>query len=282
MRVGIKHVTGFSYADPVRASFNQARMTPINTPDQTVWSSRITVDPTPWSYTLTDYYGTLVTTFEVHESHDRLTVSSDIVVDTHHDQSLDVTRELETDLSFPELLDTSVRDEFAEFLEFSPRVGPHPDLVTALSNWPDAKTPREAALDACSLIYDHLRYQSGASQVSSVAADIWADGRGVCQDFSHVTIGALRSLGIPTRYVSGYLHPGSEDKNQTVDAESHSWVEWWCGSWVAFDPTANSQIGNHYVRVGHGRDYGDVPPLRGTYAGGESDMFVTVRLTQLG
>ncbi len=282
MRVGIEHITGFSYADPVRASFNQARMTPVNTPDQTVWSSRITVDPTPWSYTLADYYGNLVTTFEVHESHSRLTVRSDIVVDTHHDQSLDVGRELTTDLGFSELLDTSVRDEFAEFLELSPRVNPHPDLVDALLTWPDSKTPRRAALDACTLIFDRLRYQSGASQVNSVAADIWADGRGVCQDFSHVTIGALRSLGVPTRYVSGYLHPGSENRFQTVDAESHSWVEWWCGSWIAFDPTANSQIGNHYVRVGHGRDYGDVPPLRGTYAGGESEMFVTVRLTQLG
>lgn len=282
MRLGIEHTTGFTYAAPVRASFNQARMTPVNTPDQTVWSSRITVDPTPWSYTMPDYYGNLVTTFEVHESHDRLTVRSDIVVDTHHDQSLDVNRALTTDLSFAELSDTRVRDEFAEFLELSPRVIPHQDLVQAISAWPDAGTPRAAALRACTLVFDRLKYQSGASQVNSVAADIWADGRGVCQDFSHVTIGALRTLGIPTRYVSGYLYPGSGDKSATVDGESHSWVEWWCGSWVAFDPTANAQLGNHYIRVGHGRDYGDVPPLRGTYAGGESTMFVTVRLTQLG
>jgi transglutaminase-like putative cysteine protease len=97
-----------------------------------------------------------------------------------------------------------------------------------------------------------------------------------------LALGALRSIGLPARYVSGYLHPGSGEPNTSVPGESHSWVEWWCGSWVAYDPTLSRRLTDGYVRVGHGRDYGDVAPLRGTYSGGPSEMFVTVEMTELG
>ena len=98
-----------------------------------------------------------------------------------------------------------------------------------------------------------------------------------------MALGALRSIGLPARYVSGYLFPSEgTTPNATVEGESHSWVEWWCGSWVGYDPTQRQRLSEHYVRVGHGRDYGDVAPLRGTYSGGASDMFVTVEMTQLG
>ena len=79
-----------------------------------------------------------------------------------------------------------------------------------------------------------------------------------------------------------YFHPRPGEPNKTVIGESHSWVEWWCGGWVAYDPTLRRRLTDGYVRVGHGRDYGDVAPLRGTYAGGSSTMFVTVEMTELG
>ena len=104
--------------------------------------------------------------------------------------------------------------------------------------------------------------------MNSTAREVWELGRGVCQDFSHVALGALRSIGLPARYVSGYLHPRPGEANKTVIGESHSWVEWWCGSWVAYDPTLCRRLTDGYVRIGQGRDYGDVAPLRGTYAGG--------------
>ncbi len=131
---------------------------------------------------------------------------------------------------------------------------------------------------------EHVSYEQGSTNVTSAAADVWEGGQGVCQDYSHLVIGALRSIGIPARYVSGYLHPARHaEANATVTGESHSWVEWWCGSWVAYDPTLRQRMSEQYVRVGHGRDYGDVAPLRGTYSGGaSSEMFVTVEMTQLG
>ncbi len=285
MRLRIDHHTGFSYDAPVRASYNQARMTPVNGPTQTVWSSRLTIEPSAWSHTSTDYFGTTVTTFELHEPHERLSVRANAVVDTHvgPEDWAGSRRVPGTDAGWDVLRSPAVLDDLAEYLELGPRTRPHPELLEA-ARGTTGEPPRLAALDVCRLIADAISYTPGATQVNSSAHDVWTGGQGVCQDFSHVAVGALRSIGIPARYVSGYLHPsGSAARvGEAVQGESHSWLEWWCGEWVAFDPTGMSQIGEHYVRVGHGRDYGDVPPLRGTYAGGGSSMFVTVTITQLG
>lgn len=285
MRLQIEHHTGFSYDTPVRASYNQARMTPVNGPSQTVWSSRLTIEPTAWSHASTDYFGTAVTTFELHEPHQRLSVRSTAVVDTHvvGEDWAERRHVPDTDADWDTVRSTRVVDELAEFLEVGDRTRPHPDLLDAARGTTGAP-PRLAGLDVCRLIADQITYTSGATEVNSSARDVWELGQGVCQDFSHVAVGALRSVGLPARYVSGYLHPAGADARvgEPVQGESHSWVEWWCGEWVAFDPTGMTPIGEGYVRVGHGRDYGDVPPLRGTYAGGGSSMFVTVTITQLG
>jgi transglutaminase-like putative cysteine protease len=155
------------------------------------------------------------------------------------------------------------------------------ELLALAAEYADAP-PRLAGIDVCGLIHDRLAYERGSTGVNSTAREVWELGRGVCQDFTHVALGALRSIGLPARYVSGYLHPQPGEANRTVVGESHSWVEWWCGSWVAYDPTLRRRLTDSYVRIGQGRDYGDVAPLRGTYAGGSSEMFVTVEMTELG
>ena len=282
MRLSIDHHTGFRYASPVRASYNEARMTPLTTPDQTVWSSRVSIDPSTWNFTYTDYWGTQVTTFELHEPHDRLTVHAQAVVETRRSEDTwDTDRRPDpADLGWPELRDSQVTDAMAELLVQNSRTEPPEELLELAERVRDAP-PRLAALDLCGIVADRLSYERGSTAVTSTAREVWDGGRGVCQDFSHVTLGALRAIGLPARYVSGYLHPGGP-ANTTVAGESHSWIEWWCGSWVAFDPTVMRRISECYVRVGHGRDYGDVAPLRGTYSGGASEMFVTVEMTQLG
>ena len=115
------------------------------------------------------------------------------------------------------------------------------------------------------------------------AQEAWAEKRGVCQDFSHLGIGLLRAMGIPTRYVSGYLHPDSKAEiGKTVTGQSHAWVEWWDGAWVPFDPTNAAAPSQSHVVVGRGRDYRDVPPVKGVYAGPEaSGNEVTVKVTRL-
>lgn len=284
MRLSIDHKTGFRYASAVASSYNEARMIPASTATQTVWSSRVSIDPAAWSFSYSDYWGTTVTTFELHEPHERLTVQAQAVVETRGDDlAWDTERRVGVnDLGWPALNDRGVIDSMAEFLTLSYRTQPPEELV-ALAQEAQGQPPRLAALDVCAIVADRLTYERGSTAVTGSAAEVWDGRRGVCQDYSHLALGALRAIGLPARYVSGYLHPGgTQEPNTKVSGESHSWVEWWCGSWVAFDPTVQRRLSERHVRVGHGRDYGDVAPLRGTYSGGASTMFVTVEMTQLG
>jgi transglutaminase-like putative cysteine protease len=142
--------------------------------------------------------------------------------------------------------------------------------------------PCDAALEICMAIGNAVEYMQGVTGVHTTAAEAWAGRRGVCQDIAHLALGALRSVGIPARYVSGYLHPlPNAAIGQTVAGESHAWVEWFCGTWRGFDPTNLIDIGDRHVAVGHGRDYNDVAPLRGVYAGPYgSQLFVKVEITR--
>jgi transglutaminase-like putative cysteine protease len=132
-------------------------------------------------------------------------------------------------------------------------------------------------------VKDAMTYEGGVTSVRTPAEEVWAARRGVCQDLAHVALGALRSLGIPARYVSGYLHPSPEEPlRQVVEAESHAWIEWWAGDWFAFDPTHSGPVTTDHVVVARGRDYSDVPPLKGVYAGvAGSQLFVAVKITRL-
>jgi transglutaminase-like putative cysteine protease len=123
----------------------------------------------------------------------------------------------------------------------------------------------------------------GATEVTTDAADAWKGKSGVCQDFAHLALGVLREARIPARYVSGYLHPSTDPVvGEEVTGESHAWIEWWDGDWVGFDPTNARPAGEQHVLVARGRDYEDVPPLRGIYSTrGESELFVGVEITRL-
>ena len=123
----------------------------------------------------------------------------------------------------------------------------------------------------------------GSTGVRTSAQEAWSLRKGVCQDIAHLTLGMLRAVGIPSRYVSGYLFPlAGGEVGDTVAGQSHAWVEWWCGDWVPFDPTNGVPIGARHVTVAHGRDYADVTPLKGVYHGAPSTgLGVTVEITRL-
>ena len=144
-------------------------------------------------------------------------------------------------------------------------------------------TPGEAAREVCALVYKEVKYVSGSTTVDAFAAHSWSERSGVCQDMAHIVIGALRSVGIPARYVSGYLHPQSEPEiGVPAKGESHAWVEWWDDGWRGFDPTNDTEPGDRHVIVATGRDYNDVKPLSGIFSGtGTSRMFVDVQVTRL-
>jgi len=200
MRLSIDHRTGFSYATRVKSSYNEARMTPARTEQQTVWSSRVTIEPAAWSFSYIDYWGTEVTTFEVHERHERLTVHAQGVVETRGDDlAWDVDRRVApNDLGWAALHDRGVVDTMTEFLAVDDRTQPPAELIE-LAAATTQQPPRLAALDVCALIHDHLSYERGSTKVTSTASEVWELGRGVCQDYSHVALGALRSIGVPAR-----------------------------------------------------------------------------------
>lgn len=277
-RLRIVHRTGFSYKLPAQASYNEARMLPAHSGDQFVLSTNLDISPPAIQHSYIDYWGTRVSTFEVLTPHTELSVTATSLVEVRpsDDPPPDATWE---DLSA--LAGTSVH--FVEDLRPTRLTAPHDDVVVmAEAAKATGATPHATALLIARAVHDRIEYQRGVTGVHSTAADAWTAGKGVCQDFAHVALGALRHLGIPARYVSGYLHPKPQAEiGETVSGESHAWVEWYAGSWFGFDPTNMLDIGERHVLVARGRDYTDVSPLRGVYAGpSASSIFVRVEITR--
>lgn len=277
MTLEIAHTTGYTYAGTVSESFNEARMTPITLPGQLVLGTRLDVEPEPWVTRYRDYWGTMVTSFEVHVPHQRLLLHSAATVQVNRRPPAGLG------LGWEDLADPRLTDRMCEYLMIPDRVAPAEDFAEAVQGMlGGALSPAEVVAEVCRLVHDEMEYVAGSTEVHGTAAEAWHERKGVCQDLAHLVIGALRSSGIPARYLSGYLHPSSDPVvGETVTGESHAWIEWWDGTWVGYDPTNATAPDDRYVVVGAGRDYVDVAPLTGIFAGGEtSEMFVEVALTR--
>jgi transglutaminase-like putative cysteine protease len=287
-RVEIVHRTGFRYDEPVMASYNEARMTPMTTPVQQTLRARVEVRPVSWEMSYLDYWGTQVTAFEVHQPHEQLEVTARSVVelDTQHPLSggSDDTGASAQPLGWTDLAGAGVRDTHVEMLLMTPLTDPADELAELVAGLRGTATPDEVAERVCQLVHEQVAYVPGSSEVKGTAAEAWAARKGVCQDIVHLAVGALRSVGIPARYVSGYFDPREDPQpGPATSAESHAWVEWWTGDWTGFDPTNLVRPDDRHVVVGRGRDYHDVPPLKGVYSGGApSTLFVEVQIRRLG
>lgn len=277
-RLRIEHATGFAYQGDVGASYNEARMLPSSTDSQFVLSSQLDIDPSTAVNYYLDYFGTRVAAFDVLAGHASLDITARSLVEVR-------PRPLEVvDIDWARLARESARSiATVEMLAQSGRTEPHPEVAEiAQSIASQHDNPGSAALAIASAIGDAVEYMPGITGVHSTGAEAWTSRKGVCQDITHITLGALRSVGIPARYISGYLHPQADAAvGEAVTGESHAWVEWFAGDWQGFDPTNGIEIGDRHVLVGRGRDYNDVPPLRGVYAGPfKSDLHVKVTITR--
>jgi transglutaminase-like putative cysteine protease len=275
-RLRIVHRTGFHYDGLVAASYNEARMTPRTTPAQSVLAARVTVDPVTWTFGYRDYWDTQVTAFDVLVPHAALEVVSSSTVELAGWSAT-------ADAGWDDVRDDVNTNMNSEFLPQTPSTA-LPEEVSELAREAAGSLPPDAAARAvCEKLRGELEYVPGATAVTTPATEVWMHRKGVCQDFAHVALGALRSLDIPARYVSGYLHPKADaEVGEVVQGESHAWIEWWAGDWVGFDPTSLSPAGTDHVVVAYGRDYSDVPPLKGLYAGPtSSSLFVSVEVTRL-
>lgn len=276
-RLRIVHTTTLEYDRPVRTSYNELRMTPATLRGQSALEARIEVSPRSSAFRYRDYWGSEVVAFDTQVPHTRLDVVATSVVEVEQGDD-----DVPDGLSWQELADAQVRDEHAEWLSPRPATRLGPDLVQASRDVAGGLEPHAAALAVSGWVGEHMQYVPGVTGVKTSAEEAWAERRGVCQDFVHIALGALRGLGIPARYVSGYLHPDpGAEVGRIVTGQSHAWLEWWVGRWFAFDPTNGRGAGVDHVVVANGRDYGDVPPFRGVVSGGAgSRMTVTVDLTR--
>ena len=279
-RVRVVHTTGYAYASPVTASYNEARLTPRSNTRQNVILNRVETVPATRSYRYVDYWGTAVTAFDLHAPHTELEVTSSSVVETDNAVS---PKDQERQANWDDMHSEAVIDRFYEVLSsthYTPVSKRIRRVGQRIAKYHD---PQEAVIAAANWVYSELDYVPGTTGVHSSGLDALREGKGVCQDFAHLMLILLHSMGIPARYVSGYLHPKREAVvGDSIEGQSHAWVQAWTGGWSSYDPTNDTAINEQYVSVGVGRDYSDVSPLKGIYSGeGSTDLDVVVEITRL-
>ncbi len=257
MWLNVEHVTSFSYDTPINEAYTEIRLRPAHSGGQRCSSFVLHTEPRGVAvHEYHDRFGNAVHHFDVLEPHDELVVRMRAEVWT--------AGRYEPNEAEPGLLD---RYDFLSATRYVPLEG----AVSSLGEEaPAGIAPIDVAWQLMRIVRGRMTYEKGSTTVRTRADEALAAGRGVCQDFAHVLIGACRSRGIPARYVSGYLY--DPDSGTDVSA-SHAWVDVWCEAtgWVSLDPTHDREQTEHYVRVAVGRDYADVPPTRGVYKGNAAE-----------
>lgn len=278
-RVRVVHSTGFAYKSAVTSSYNEARLTPRSDNRQNVIVNRVETVPATRSYRYTDYWGTAVTAFDLHAPHEELEVSGMSVVETEQGERPAPQDQVDWD----ELRSEYVEDRYDEMLSNTGYVPKNRQLAATAKRLAKDQMPEAAVEAICAFVHEEMHYVPGTTGVHTSAVDAWNEREGVCQDYAHLSLLMLRSLGIPARYVSGYLHPNPDAAiDQAVEGQSHAWIEAWTGGWWGYDPTNDTTITERHVSVGVGRDYSDVSPLKGIYTGGgATDLDVVVEITRL-
>ncbi len=268
MMFAIRYLTRYEYDADVVDNLNALRVKPAANARQRVDEFSVRLDPEVRIHRHTDYFGTEVVEFEVSRPHHQLTI--------------DVRARVSTELPVPppgatwEALQTSsYREAGGEFLLQTDDAPEHPALAALLETTGAASTPLDTVLLVSRLIPGRFEYRKGATIVDSTVAHLLDVGAGVCQDFVHLGLCVLRHHGIAARYVSGYLFAGAEHGGQeSVEVDTHAWLEallpvTGVGEpvWVGAEPTNRGLATERHVKIGHGRQYSDVPPIKGVYRG---------------
>jgi transglutaminase-like putative cysteine protease len=266
MIYSITHRTRLDYSKPISESVMEVRAMPRSDERQVLRQFDISVAPAARANCHSDWLGNTVHQFSVLGVHEQVLVTSSCVVET---------RPVHTNLS--ELvapLEGLIRDHRSwDFLQLDGLVLDDPALPALASRLRLDRVRRvgEAIEIVLLRMRDVISYQRGITTSGSTVSDVLKAGVGVCQDFSHLSLALLRRVGVPSRYVSGYLH-----KESAVELESHAWVEAFVPGfgWIAIDPTHGVLVDERYVTVAVGRSYADVPPNRGVYRGDAEESIV--------
>jgi len=276
MIYSVRHRTTYEYEDPVSVSHHVVRLTPRSFPGQTCRKSKISVAPTPPSTSgCYDYFGNGQVFFTLQEPHDRLIVEANSELEVVPTALPDFSASPRWDSVRPLLeKDSSIDGLNAyQYVFDSQRVRARRDLAEyARESFPEGRPLLEGAFDLTHRIHKDFIFDSKATEVSTTVETVFEKRRGVCQDFAHLQIACLRSLGLPARYVSGYLRtlpPKGRPRLIGADA-SHAWCAVWSpgAGWIDFDPTNDCVPSDGHITVAWGRDYSDVSPIHGVLLGG--------------
>ncbi len=270
----INHRTTYKYVHPVSFGDHVACLKPRSFAGSALLSNSLEISPKPATYTeRVDYFGNTQCFFTVQASH------KELVVESRSEVTVEDVAEKPTSLPWEESAEPLGRDHTPEGLRAfqfqfeSPRIRKRPEFAAyALESFTPGRPMREALMELTTRIYREFRFDSKATDVRTPAEEAFTKRRGVCQDFAHVQIACLRSIGLAARYVSGYLRtypPPGRPRLIGADA-SHAWLSAYCrgAGWIDMDPTNNVSPTDGHVTVAWGRDYGDVSPLRGLILGG--------------
>lgn len=288
-RFRVVHRTVYEYGQPMADGFTTAHLRPRSTPWQDVESATILVDPLPDELDETiDSFGNHVTRFAVHRPHTSLVIESTVVVRVGLQPVPTDSPPWESIAVLAADARGSLALQLGPYLAHTPSTPPLDTLreLTAPEFTP-GRPVVEAVSGLCHRIFTSFAFDAGFSDISTPLAVVLTEQRGVCQDFAHVAAAALRSIGLPARYVSGYIEtfPSmGEPAMVGVDA-SHAWCSVWAGAdgWLDFDPTNDQMPPLRHPTVGWGRDYDDVAPVRGVVIGpsGTQSLWVAVDVAAL-
>lgn len=266
MKLHVEHATLFTYDEPVREAVGEARLQPREDGGQHLLSFRLVLDPATPLERIADRFGNAVHCYSLLPPHRFLTATAHSLVETSDSPLLPAPP-----------LGLLARHEFSAASEYVP-------LTDSLVAFAREHAPAEASAEASAYALMHaiaatFVYEPGSTSISTTAEAVLAGGRGVCQDFAHLMLALCRSLGLPARYVSGYLHDPALPPDTVL--ASHAWAEVFLEErgWLSLDPTHDRATGPNYVRVAVGRDYADAAPIRGLYQGGANEQLeVRVRM----
>lgn len=283
MRYDIAYRTSIHYDDVVRGSQNEMRACPASDAHQQLVAYRVTTHPASRVLSYHDYWGTRVDTFGIREPHVALEITAEASVETMPRPLVTVSPRV------ADLADPAFRDRYVEFLSRSMHAEWDGDVAAAAERIA-AVTGDDVVGIVLALhrfVHTSLQYTPGATYIGVDVNEVLAKGKGVCQDYAHLAVAMCRSIGIPARYVSGYFFASADATGADVDGDevqvqTHAWFEaaipdW---GWLALDPTNAQQVGQRHITIGNGRDYDDVPPVRGIYSGGgrpTTDASVEIR-----
>lgn len=281
----ITHKTFYIYSAPVSQSHHIVHLAPREVVNQTIIRHDLFIEPTPTSRTdAVDHLGNPASWLSIENKHSEFVVHARTRIAVHKPDDIDAQETLAWDRIRDRLSDPNyaIDLDVMRYLAPSRLTWADKDVATyARQSFTPGRPTISAAWELAERIYDDFEFDNGATDISTPLAEVLATRRGVCQDFSHLTLACVRAMGVPARYVSGYIRTYPPEGGQTLlgaDA-THAWVSVWSpeSGWVDMDPTNNKLPQDEHIAVAYGRDYDDVSPIRGVLLGG-AEHNVTVNV----